>query len=140
MRNNPLYWFIDDIGSFFSHYVGYRTALTQFIRELGIVPPANTDLDQLVDMTHAVWLHRNFDDGVLNHATRLLLGDAVAPLAGPDAPIPWREPAFHDMVKPGALRYIWRDAVLRAEPRSEIHISTTEIDSVTRQLDVYFGG
>jgi hypothetical protein len=33
------------------------------------VPP-HTDLDQLVDMIHTVWLRRNFDDGVLNHAAR----------------------------------------------------------------------
>ena len=39
------------------------------------------------------WLRRNFDDGVLNHAARLLLGDAMPPLLGPDVPIPWREPA-----------------------------------------------
>ncbi len=138
-RNNPFYWFLDDIGSFFTHYVKYRKALTHFIRELGISPPANSDLDQLVDMTHAVWLHRNFDDGVLNHAARLLLGDVLPPLPGPGAPGPWRKPAYRDIVKRRALRYIWRDEVLRAEPRNEIQISKNERENVMRQLDIYFG-
>jgi glycosyltransferase domain-containing protein len=138
-RNNPFFWFLDDIGSFFRHYVTYRSALTHFIRELGISPPANSDLDQLVDMVHAVWLHRNFDNGVLNHAARLLLGDALPPLSGPDARVSWREPADDDMVRQGARRYVWRDEVLRAEPRDEIRISENEMERVMAQLDVYFG-
>jgi len=138
-RNNPFAWFLDDIGSFFRHYVKYRQELTRFIRELGISPPAGADLDQLVDMIHAVWLRRNSDDGILNHATRLLLGDAIPPLDAPGAPPPRRGPEEGDMVKQGALRYIWRDAVLRAEPKDEIQISREEMERVMKQLDVYFG-
>jgi glycosyltransferase domain-containing protein len=138
-RNNPLYWFVDDIGSFFRHYLRYRGALTDFIREVGIRPPPNSDLDRLVDMVHAVWLRRNFDDGVLNHAVRLLLGDAIAPLSGPDARVEWRRRSYRDIVRRGARRYIWRDEVLRAEPRSEIQISRDEIKRVNAQLDIYFG-
>ncbi len=138
-RNDPLYWFVDDIGSFFRHYLRYRSALTDFIRELGIPPPPNSDLDRLVDMVHAVWLHRNFDDGVLNHAVRLLLGDAISPLSGPDVRVDWRRRSYRDIVRQGARRYIWRNEVLRAEPKSEIQISRDETDRVNAQLDIYFG-
>jgi glycosyltransferase domain-containing protein len=139
-RNDPLYWFLDDSRSFALHYASYRTALTDFIRELGIAPPPHSSLDQLVDMVHAVWLHRNFDDGMLNHAARLLLGDPMEPIPGPDVRIPWRKPGWRDIVRRGARRYVWRRDVLRAEPRHEIHISRQEVQRVTDQLDVYFGG
>ena len=136
-RNDPFFWFLDDIGSFFRHYARYRRALTRFIRELCVAAPPDHDLDQLVDMVHAVWLHRNFDDGRLNHAARLLLGDALPPLPGPGTRHPWRPPADGDAVRSGARRYIWRDEVLRAEPKGEIHISKAEMDRVAMQLDVY---
>jgi glycosyltransferase domain-containing protein len=138
-RNDPFYWFLDDIGSFFEHYVAYRNALTDFMHNLGISPPPNHDLNQLIDLIHAVWLYRNFDDGVLNHATRLLLGDAVRPISGPELRDTRRGHTWRDIVKNGARRYVWRDEVLRAEPSDEIHISKQEIDRVTDQLDVYFG-
>lgn len=138
-RNNPFFWFLDDIDSFFKHYLRYRHALTDFIRTLRIAPPAGTDLDQLIDMVHAVWIHRNFDDGTLNHAARLLLGDAVAPLSGPDIPPRRSELSRRDVVRRGVRRYIWRDEVLRAEPRAEIRISQDEMKRVMQQLDVYFG-
>jgi len=137
-RNDPFYWFLDDIGSFFEHYVTYRNALTDFMRSLGILASPNADLNQLIDMIHAVWLYRNFDDGVLNHATRLLLGDAVRPIAGPELRDIRRGRGWRDIVRRGARRYVWRDEVLRAEPRDEIHISNQEINRVTAQLDVYF--
>jgi glycosyltransferase domain-containing protein len=138
-RNDPFYWFIDDIGSFFEHYVTYRSALTDFMHDLGILPPPNRDLNQLIDMIHAVWLYRNFDDGVLNHAARLLLGDAVRPISGPELPDTRRRRSWRDIVRRGARRYVWRDEVLRAEPSDEIQISKEEINRVTDQLDVYFG-
>lgn len=137
-RNDPLFWFVDDADSFVSHYVRYRTALTDFMRALGVAPPADTNLDQLVDMVHAVWLHRNFDDGVLNHATRLLLGDAIEPLSLPRTHHPSHEPVSGDIVEHGRLRYVWRNAVLRAEPAEEIRISGDEMVRVMRELDAYF--
>jgi hypothetical protein len=138
-RNDPFYWFLDDIGSFFEHYVTYRNALTDFMHSLGILPPPDRDLNQLIDMIHTVWLYRNFDDGVLNHATRLLLGDAVRPIEGPEFRDIRRGRGWRDVVRRGARRYVWRDEVLRAEPRDEIQISKQEINRVTAQLDVYFG-
>ena len=137
-RNDPFYWFLDDIDSFFRHYLAYRTILTDFIRAQQISVPAHADLDQLVDMIHAVWLRRNFDDGVLNHAARLLLGDAIRPISGPELPVPRHKISWRDLVKQGTLRYVWRTEVLRAEPRSEIRISRNEIDRVMEQLDLYF--
>ncbi len=138
-RNDPLYWFVDDADSFFRHYLRYRSALTDFMRALGIPPPPGADLERVVDMVHAVWLHRNFDDGILNHATRLLLGDAIPPLAGPDLRVPWRRRSWHDVVRRGRRRrYFWREQVLHAEPRSEISISRQEMQRVMEQLDVYF--
>ena len=137
-RNDPLFWVTDNIGSFFRHYVRYRRALTDFMRELGVAPPAGTDLDQLVDMVHAVWLRRNLDDGVLNHATRLLLGDAIEPLRSLETNLSWREPADGDLVEQSRLRYIWRNAVLRAEPADEIQISRDEMARVMRELDTHF--
>ena len=137
-RNDPLYWALDDAASFVRHYARYRDALIDFIRALGVAPPSGADLAQIVDVVHAIWLRRNFDDGVLNHAARLLLGDAMPPLPGPDVPLPWREPATGDKVWRGACRYIWRGAVLRAEPREEISISGAEMDRVMTQLDGYF--
>lgn len=137
-RNDPFYWFLDDIGSFFRHYVAYRTVLTDFARALGIKPPSGADLDQVVDMIHTVWLRRNFDDGVLNHAVRLLLGDPIAPIPGPQIRVPMRDPSSADLVTQRVHRYVWREEVLRAEPRDEILISRTEMDLVMDQLDLYF--
>jgi hypothetical protein len=136
-RNDPLFWFVDDAGSFARHYLRYRSVLTEFMRELGIAAPAGSHLDQLVDMVHAVWLHRNFDDGLLNHATRLLLGDAIEPLSALRTHHPWREPESDDIVEQGRLRYVCRNAVLRAEPANEIRISRDEMARVMRELDAY---
>jgi hypothetical protein len=137
-RNDPFFWFIDDINSFFLHYLCYRRTLTQLIFELGISTLPQSELNQLVDMVHAVWLHRNFDDGVLNHAARLLLGDPIRPIPHPYAPIGWREPTAGDMEIRRGHRYLWRREVLAAEPRDEIHILAEEIDRVSEELDTYF--
>lgn len=139
-RNDPFYWFLDDIASFFRHYVAYRTTLTGFVRELGVGERSPADLDQLVDMIHAVWLRRNFDDGVLNHAARLMLGDAIAPIPGPGLNVPSHAPSSEDLVMQRKRRYVWRNEVVRAEPRDEIVISEAEINAVNEQLDCYFEG
>jgi glycosyltransferase domain-containing protein len=135
-RNDPFYWFLENISSFFVHYLDYRTALTEFIRELDIPVPPPGDIDQLVDMIHAVWLHRNFDNGVLNHASRLLLGDPIPRITGPEAYQPTQ--SCRDMITQKVQRYIWRDTVLNAEPREEISISSKEMDRVMDQTDTYF--
>ena len=52
-RNNAFYWLLDDIRSFSEHYMRYRNALTDFMHRIGILPPPNHDLNQLIDMIHA---------------------------------------------------------------------------------------
>ena len=139
--NDPFYWFLADAHSFGSHYLRYRSVLTQFIRERGIVAPPGTGLEQLVDTIHAVWLRRNFDDGVLNHAVQLQLGDAIAPLPHPIKAVVRREIGPGDIVgaSGSGRRYIWRREVLAAIPQNEINISPREAQYINRQLDNYFG-
>jgi glycosyltransferase domain-containing protein len=134
--NDPFFWFLDNISSFFTHYLDYRTTLTEFIRELDILVPAPGNLEQLVDMIHAVWLHRNFDNGMLNHAARLLLGDTIPRITGPEVQV--SKQSCRDKIAQRVQRYIWRDAVLSAEPRHEISISEAEMDQVMDQADIYF--
>jgi hypothetical protein len=45
---------------------------------------------------------------------------------------------LRDTIRERARRYIWRDAVLRGEPRDEIHISGQEMERVMEELDIYF--
>ena len=139
-RNDPFYWFLDDPRSFFRHYVAYRRRLARFITERNLGTPRGADLEQLLDTIHAVWLHYNFDGGVLNYAAQLRLGHPLPPLPDPRQSIPWRAIASDDVVHAarGARRYIWRREVVHAEPRGEIDISSGEIRRVERQLDVYF--
>ena len=140
-RNDPVYWFLDDSRSFFRHYLYYRNSLARFISDRGIPTPAGTELHQLLDTVHAVWLHYNFNGGVLNYATRLLLGEPLPPLPHPRPPVAWREVAHDDVVQVGCgqRRYVWRREVLNAEPKDEISISSGEMGRIGRQLDSYFG-
>ena len=141
-RNDPVYWFLDDSRSFFRHYRYYRNSLARFISECGISTPVGTELHQLLDTVHAVWLHYNFNSGVLNYAAQLLLGEPLPPLPHPRPPVAWRELAHDDVlhVGRGQRRYVWRREVLDAEPKAEISISSAEMGRVVqRQLDDYFG-
>ncbi len=139
-RTDPTRWFMEDAASFFSHYRRYRRLLTRFANELGITAPAGTRLGQLVDVINAVWLNRNFDNGMLNHTARLLLGDDLPPLAGRTPPTAPKDVEPSDIVHHGAngRRYIWRRAVLEAEPREEIAISADEMSRVMKQLEGCF--
>jgi len=139
-QSHPLYWTLHDAQSFFSHYLVFRDAIAAFIRGRGIAPPPGGTLEQFLDMSHATWLGREVDVGTFNHATRLLLGDAMPPID--DEPLwqGWREPADGDVVhfsKAGDRRYIWRREVLEAEPRDEIVIEPDEMLRVERELDAY---
>jgi glycosyltransferase domain-containing protein len=137
-RNDPFYWFLDDIGSFFQHYLSYREGLKRFALDLGVCIPSVADLDQLLDMIHAVWLHSNFKGGTLNHAARLLLGDQMPPISQPSNARRRKRLSEGDAVQEGIRRYVWRREVLRAEPRHEIQISAHEMSRVAEQLDIYF--
>jgi glycosyltransferase domain-containing protein len=138
-RNDPFSWVLKECGSFFFHYRAYRRALVDFIRELAIPVPEGSDLEQIVDLVHAIWLHRNFNDGAANYTVQRLLGENLLPLHLAARRPAWTEPSEVDIVRTGKQRrYVWRRAVLEAEPRTEIGISRAEIDAVTQQLETFF--
>jgi glycosyltransferase domain-containing protein len=141
-RSDPLYWFLDDSRALFQHYIAYRDALEGLVRELGIVPPDTSELTQLIDVIHGVWMSQNFHSGVLNHAAELLLGYPVRPLDNPRKPPDQRPLAAGDIVHAtgGKRSFVWRDSVLSAEPRHEIAISAAEIRRAEAQLTSYFCG
>jgi glycosyltransferase domain-containing protein len=141
-RSDPLYWFLDDSSAPFQHYIAYRNALEELVRELGIVHPNTSGLTQLIDVIHGVWMSQNFHSGVLNHAAELLLGYPVRPLDNPRKPPDQRPLGAGDIVHAtrSNLSFIWRDSVLSAEPRDEIAISAAEIERAEAQLNSYFSG
>lgn len=137
-QSNPLFSALRDAESFFKEYLLYRNAIAAFIRRQRIETPTGTKLEQLLDMTHATWLGREVDVGMINHTVRLLLGEAL-PLVEPRPEwAGWREPSEDDAVHPSAMgnrRYVWRKSVIAAEPRDEISIGGDEMARVERQLD-----
>jgi len=139
-QSHPLFWTLHDAHAFFANYVVFRDAIARFVRSRGIAEPPGGSLQQFLDMSHATWLGREVDVGMLNHATRLLLGDAIPPLqTEPDYP-GWSEPSDGDMIGSSAVggrRYIWRNAVVEAEPRDEITIVRSEMTRVEQELDAY---
>jgi glycosyltransferase domain-containing protein len=140
-QRHPLRWFVRDSPSFFHHYAVYRDALAVLIRENAVPVPDRVDLAHLLDLIHATWLARESDTGVINHVTRMLLGD---PLPAVEAPRDWPGPrpvGDGDLVhtaRAGTRRYLWRRAVLQAEPRAEITITAAEIQAVERGLEVFY--
>lgn len=139
---HPLYLFLNNSTAFFRQYAIYRRALIRFIGERGIPPPPGATLGQLIDTVNGVFLHANFDGGVLNHAARLHLGAPIAPLDTVQYRPPRREVDEGDLVHATAngRRVVWRRDVLAAEPRDEITITPEEIEQVERELDWYFAG
>jgi glycosyltransferase domain-containing protein len=147
---HPLFACIDDAESFFVNYLAYRNALAQAIRERNIIPNTRSyinpvsgspdaRLEQLIDIVHATWLAREADSGVFNHAAEILLGKSKPLIVGDPVWPGWRPLGEGDLVHGGPTnrRYIWRRALLEAEPRSEIVISYLEMARVERQLDSY---
>ena len=138
--SDPMFWMLRDARSFFSAYVGFRNHIAAFIRNRDIAVPREVELVQLLDMIYAAWFGREVETGKINHTVRLLLGDDLRPLATPGGAHAWHEPSAADEVSPGAAgprRYVWRQAVLNAEPREEITIDRAERARVERQLDAY---
>jgi glycosyltransferase domain-containing protein len=138
--SDPMFWMLRDAQSFFSAYVGFRDHIAAFIRNRDIAVPHEVELVQLLDMIYAAWFGREVETGKINHTVRLLLGDDLPPLATPGAAHAWQEPSAADEVSPAAVgprRYVWRQAVLNAEPREEITIDRTERARVERQLDAH---
>ena len=140
VRTHPFYWFLDDPRSFFRHYTYYTKSLAHFISERGVAATTDRKLIKLLDTIHTLWLHSNFDYGVLSYACQLQLGYPIAPIPDPRSPLPRRAVSPADKIhKHGRRYYIWRDEVLNAEPKNEIHITADEVDRVERQLNFYFG-
>jgi glycosyltransferase domain-containing protein len=137
---DPLFWFVDNAGSFAEHYVRYRNRLIDFIVQ-DIRPEREPQqLSQLVDIIHAMWLNRSFDDGVLNHAAQLMLGDPLLPLPTAHPRPARRDAGAEDLIRRGQGRrqFIWRRDVLEAEPRDETRIPPGEMATLERQLERYF--
>jgi glycosyltransferase domain-containing protein len=138
-RTHPFYWFLDDPRSFFRHYAYYTKSLAHFISEHGIAAATEPKLGKLLDTIHTLWLHSNFDYGVLSYACQLQLGYPLAPIPDPRSPSSRRAVRWADKIhKHRKRRYIWRNEVLNAEPKDEIQITHDEIERVERQLDFYF--
>ena len=160
-ESHPFFWFLKDARLFFNTYARYRDALVDLLHELDTGrPPKKGALFRLarllggdapvesgpesaghvIDIIHATYFGREVDTGKINHVARMLLGDPVGPL-----PLP--KPAERNLaIGPGDLmhpssiperRYVWRDAVVNAEPRSEITITPEEIARVEAALDIY---
>lgn len=139
VRTHPFYWFLDDPRSFFRHYAYYTKALAHFAAERGLAAATDPKLNKLIDTVHTLWLHSNFNYGVLSYACQLQLGYPLAPIPDPRSPLPHRAVGPADKVRRhGKRTYIWRNEVLNAEPKNEIQITSEEIDRVERQLDLYF--
>jgi glycosyltransferase domain-containing protein len=139
-ETHPLFWFLRDTRSFFSHYAAYRDGLARQLRARGLAPPGETSIEHLLDLIHATWLGREADLGMINHTIRQMLGDAIPPIEiAPQWP-GWHEPLDGDLVhrsEKDGRRYVWRRAVIEAEPREEITITSDEIARVEAQLQYY---
>ena len=137
---NPFFWFLKDAGHFFSCYSAYRNALAKNTRAMNISIPKDAKLEQLLDIVHGTWLGREVDVGMINHAARRLLGDDLPAIQNQPQWPGWRGLDKSDVVHVSAKNdrsYVWRKAVIAAEPRAEITIGSIEIANVERQLDVY---
>lgn len=148
--SHPLFAVVHDAERFFTNYLRYRTALADFIR-VSQFAAANrqypdpvsgkpeSSLEQLIDVVHGTWFAREADVGVFNHAAQLLLGMQQPLLRGEPVWPGWQTLGEGDLVHrgPGYRRYIWRRAVLEAEPREEITIGHAEIARVEQEFDSY---
>jgi hypothetical protein len=118
VRTHPFYWFLDDPRSFFRHYAYYTKALAHFVAERGIATAADPRLHKLIDTVHTLWLHSNFNYGVLSYACQLQLGYPLAPIPDPRSPLPRRAAGPADETRKSQLRLAQRSAQCRAEKRN----------------------
>jgi hypothetical protein len=149
-------WFLHNPNSFYARYAAYRNELVQFIRTKqhdGLEPQQHSrqkssatlvqegvEPETLLDLIHATLLGRTIDLGMVNHQVQLLLGEPMLPIVLEKQ---WRGPKraeAGDIVSFSAVtkrRYIWRRAVIEAEPRDEITISPNEMRRAEEQLGLY---
>jgi glycosyltransferase domain-containing protein len=151
---DPFQWFLKDAESFFKHYIVYRNAVVDFIRRsldcVGVLS-CNSNLqihvfhqisvEQIIDLINATFLGRTLDLGVVNYNVRWALGEMEQPFKFPPPWAGWKEPIEGDLIHPSSKianrRYVWRRAVIEAEPKQEITISAEEMSRVATQLDQY---
>ena len=108
-------------------------------RHLAVKSP-NISFQQLIDLINASCLGREIHTGTINYAVQYALGDVAAPVTFPGPWRGWSEVQPRDLIRVSQRqdrRYIWRSAVLEAEPRDEISISADEMTKVEAQLEFY---
>jgi glycosyltransferase domain-containing protein len=138
---DPFFTLLDDSEMLGTEYRRYRDRLIELIAERGLSGSHPLDaLPHTLNLMHMIFLRPLLDAGLLNHTARLRLGDALPSLV-PSLPA-------HDCGPIGAedivirsprhdRTYVWRHAVLAAEPREEIVISSEERDCALEALDDY---
>jgi hypothetical protein len=141
---DPWMWFLHDSATFYRGYSQYRNSLAAYIRAephlLDGLPATNT-LEHVLDLNHASFFGRLLHTGMINHQAQLLLGRPLPPIQlAPQWPGS-RVPEAGDLVHVSSLdkhSFIWRKAVLQAEPRDDIVITAEEIATVEKQFDAYW--
>jgi glycosyltransferase domain-containing protein len=153
---DPFQWLIKDADSLFKSYAVFRQALLNFLRfgnihpkhdfrrffewGIGIDNPRRVQVEQIIDLINASYLVRVTDSGVVNYAAQYALGDVDAPVKFPGPWAGWSAPRAEDLVRASrrtGRQYVWRRAVIEAEPKEEIRIDREEIARVEAQLDNY---
>jgi glycosyltransferase domain-containing protein len=164
-ESHPLYGFLSSPQSLLTAYKAYRDNLTGFIKEASIPTGHIESIDDLIDLTHGLFLQEQIDRGVLNYAIQRMLGDPLPPIPEPVAWTGWKTPGRGDRLHPpsqsrwtrrwiplknlargrrwrpskqNGRQYVWRANVLNAEPRDEITIDIAQIEIAERQLDCFF--
>ena len=160
---DPFQWLVKDADSFFRRYAEFRNAIINYLRyrttkpspwmklrhpDAGVsrhgiqslVSTSRMSFQQLVDMINAACLSRLIHSGTINYTALYGLGEHTEPakFAGPWRG--WAEPQPDDLIRGSRRndrRYIWRRAVLEAEPRYEISITADEMTKVEAELDFY---
>lgn len=140
---HPLYALMGDADAFLREYDRYRARLCEYASGQASDLAHGTSLKQFFDLVHLVGLARELDGGVVNHTVQRALGARLPEAPGrPDDRRPALPPGRGDMAHPSrhaGRRYIWRRAVLEAEPRSEVTITAEQIAAVEAQLDDWPG-
>jgi len=160
---DPFQWLIKDADSLFRHYATFRRGLINFflhgttkpnilakicryIRQVRMKEKhlagedRNIPLRQIVDLINASCLGREIHIGTINHAVQHALGDAIDAVKFPEPWQGWSEVGPRDLIRPSRRpdrQYVWRCAVLEAEPRDEIRITADEMMKVETQLEFY---
>lgn len=137
----PMFAFLADGGRLLSDYLDYKNSLIDFIErdpERYALPAlSGCSLGQYMDLVHGLMFVREVDPGFVNYTIQRALGAPYPPIPAPEQPS-WREPGEHDRVTQTPLGYVvWRQEVLRAEPKDEISISEDEMRLVEEQLNKY---